>query len=98
VRRSEGPASAGPSHVIAKLAALALVATTSALGAGNIEGIRGGALPNYDSRTGTISPTAAQLTAVDALGATATWNDFGTVRTASRLCGSSRFRAATPAL
>ena len=37
-----------------------------------------GRFPNYDASTGQIAPTAAQLQAVDALGATATWNDFGT--------------------
>src|SRR4051812_28317140 len=64
--------------VLLALAALWLVSATSAFGALNIEGIQDGALPNYDARTGHIAPTAAQQQAVDALGATATWNDFGT--------------------
>ncbi len=33
--------------------------------------------PEYDGRTGSVQPTSAQLTAVNALGATASWNAFG---------------------
>ena len=64
--------------VLLVLGALWLVAASAASAALDIEGIRAGTLPNYDARTGQIAPTAAQLQAVDALGATATWNDFGT--------------------
>ena len=35
-------------------------------------------LPDFDSRTAVVEPTAAQLDAVSALGASATWNSFGT--------------------
>src|SRR3954469_17852524 len=64
--------------VLLALAALWLVAASAASAALDIEGIRAGTLPNYDARTGHLTPTAAQLQAVDALGASATWNDFGT--------------------
>ncbi|HWT01229.1 MAG TPA: M36 family metallopeptidase [Pyrinomonadaceae bacterium] len=37
------------------------------------------ALLDLDKRTGAIAPTAAQLSAASALGATARWNRFGTV-------------------
>ncbi|HKR58409.1 MAG TPA: hypothetical protein VJS64_01650, partial [Pyrinomonadaceae bacterium] len=37
-----------------------------------------GGLPNFDTRTGSVSPTATQLTIVSDLGATAQWNEFGT--------------------
>src|SRR3954464_1671683 len=65
-------------------AALWLVAASAASAALDIEGIRAGTLPHYDARTGQIAPTAAQLQAVDALGATATWNDFGTPHVLTR--------------
>ena len=52
-----------------------------ALGAGFIEGVHPDAIADYDTRTGSIDPTAAQLQAVEALGARATWNDFGTPHT-----------------
>ncbi len=35
-------------------------------------------LPDFDSRTAVVDPTQAQLDAVYALGASATWNSFGT--------------------
>src|SRR3954469_25759142 len=63
--------------VVLALLALWLVAATAANAALNL-GISDGALPNVDARTGTIAPTAAQLAAVDAMGAHATWNSFGT--------------------
>jgi extracellular elastinolytic metalloproteinase len=72
------------SGAIAGLVALVLVVTTAALGAGDIEGIHDGALPNYDARTGAIAPGATQLAAVEALGATATWNNFGTPHVLSK--------------
>src|SRR3954451_19152940 len=64
--------------VLLALLALWLVAATAANAALNLDGISDGALPNVDARTGTIAPTAAQLAAVDAMGAHATWNSFGT--------------------
>ncbi|MDQ6625939.1 MAG: hypothetical protein M3Y69_07355, partial [Verrucomicrobiota bacterium] len=38
-------------------------------------------LPDFDSRTGSVAPSADQLSAVQALGAKAEWNQFGTVHT-----------------
>src|SRR5262245_13949066 len=35
-------------------------------------------LPDFDSRTAVVEPSQAQLDAVSALGANATWNNFGT--------------------
>jgi hypothetical protein len=66
--------------VLLALGALWLVAASAASAALDIEGIRAGTLPNYDanSAAAAVAPTAAQQQAVDALGATATWNDFGT--------------------
>ena len=66
------------------LVAFTLTATSSAFAAGHIEGIRDNFLPNYDARSGSLAPTAAQLAAVDAMGATATWNDFGTPHVLSK--------------
>src|SRR3954451_19670667 len=64
--------------VLLALLALWLVAATAANAALNLDGIQDGALPNYEARTGAVAPTAAQLDAVDAMGANATWNSFGT--------------------
>ena len=36
------------------------------------------ALPDYDTRTGSVAPSSQQLNAVSNLGATAVWNRFGT--------------------
>jgi extracellular elastinolytic metalloproteinase len=41
----------------------------------------GDGLADYDSRTAFVQPTDAQLEAVDALGASATWSQFGTPST-----------------
>ena len=60
---------------------LALGYPGGALGAGFIEGVHPEAIADYDARTGSVAPTAAQLDAVAALGARATWNDFGSPHT-----------------
>src|SRR3954447_12946777 len=70
----------------AALAALALCAP-AALGAGHLDGVGRDALPDFDARTGSIAPTAAQKTAVSRLKATVTWNRFGTPHTRSRRNG-----------
>jgi hypothetical protein len=41
----------------------------------------------YDSRTAVVEPTAAQLAATDALGASVSWNSFGTPQSLARLGG-----------
>jgi hypothetical protein len=61
----------------ATLALLALVSTASALAVGNIFDTQQG-LPDLDARTGTVLPTAAQKQIVSGLGASASWNHFGT--------------------
>ena len=70
----------GPRIVVAALL-LVLSYPGGALGAGFIEGVHPDAIADYDTRAGSIDPTAAQLQAVQALGARATWNDFGTPHT-----------------
>jgi extracellular elastinolytic metalloproteinase len=59
------------------LAALALLVPAATFGAGEIPEIHN-AKSDFDARTGTVAPTAAQLSAVEALGAEARWNRFGT--------------------
>jgi hypothetical protein len=61
------------------LAALALLVPSASFGAGEIPEIHT-AKSDFDARTGAVAPTAGQLAAVDALGAEARWNDFGTPR------------------
>ena len=63
---------------IVVLASLALTASSSSFGAGNIPEIHQQEFADFDSRTATVGPTDAQLAAVEALGATALWNEFGT--------------------
>jgi hypothetical protein len=58
------------------LVVLALPSITS--GAVNIEGLNDARAGDFDSRTAVVAPTAAQLDAVNALGAKASWNQFGT--------------------
>ncbi len=61
----------------ATLAVLALLVPAATFGAGEIPEIHN-AKSDFDARTGTVAPTAAQLSAVEALGAEARWNRFGT--------------------
>src|SRR4051794_13738704 len=70
-----------PAAVAAGLVALAL--PQGALGAADILQARQG-LADFDGRTGSVAPTAAQRSAVGALGARATWTRFGTVRSLIR--------------
>ena len=44
-------------------------------------------LPNLDIRTGRVAPTAAQLSAVRSLGATARWTKFGTPQSLAKYGG-----------
>ena len=59
------------------LTVLALLVPAATFGAGDIPEIHS-AKSDFDARTGTVPPSAAQLSAVDALGAEARWNRFGT--------------------
>jgi uncharacterized repeat protein (TIGR01451 family) len=56
---------------------IALTVPSSILGVGDTFSGTGW-LSDVDTRTGTVRPTAAQLSAVSAMGATARWNRFGT--------------------
>ena len=51
--------------------------TTPALAVGNILDAQQGR-PDLDARTGNVDPTAAQQQIASSLGATVTWNRFGT--------------------
>jgi extracellular elastinolytic metalloproteinase len=65
--------------------ALALVVAPSAFGQFQVDGHgHEGELADLDTRTATIAPSAAQLDAVAALGATARWTDFGTAQSLIR--------------
>src|SRR4051812_16561511 len=70
-----------PAALAAGLVALAL--PQGALGAADILHARQG-LADFDGRTGSVAPTAAQRAAVGALGARATWTRFGPVRSLIR--------------
>ena len=63
--------------IVAALGLLALVSTTPALAVGNILDAQQGR-PDLDARTGNVDPTAAQQQIASSLGATVTWNRFGT--------------------
>src|SRR4051812_25583095 len=65
-----------PAALAAGLVALSL--PQGALGAADILQARQG-LADFDGRTGSVAPTAAQRSAVGALGARASWTRFGTV-------------------
>src|SRR3954447_13021597 len=58
-------------------AVAALLLPGSAFGAADILPARQG-LADFDGRTGSVPPTAAQRSAVSALGARASWTRFGT--------------------
>lgn len=65
--------------VFAVFVALALsIAPSTPRGAVQIEGLQAQSASDLDARTGSVAPTSDQLAAVDALGAHATWNRFGT--------------------
>lgn len=60
------------------IALAALLVPTAAQAALHIEDIHA-SRTGFDTRTGSVAPSAAALATVEALGATARWNDFGTV-------------------
>ena len=66
------------------VAALALPPLAGAVG--RIDGITPAQLPDYDSRAA-VEPTADRLAAAQALGASVTWNDFGTPASVVRFGG-----------
>src|SRR5438093_1571464 len=57
---------------------LAQLPPPAALAGGDIEDLHDEGLPDFDARTGVVTPSASQLALVDGLGATARWNSFGT--------------------
>ncbi len=65
---------------IVVLACVALALPSASLAIVDIEGDEN-ALADFDTRTASIAPTDAQLAAVDAIGASATWSQFGTPAT-----------------
>jgi len=66
------------SLIVVALVTLALVLPAPvALGVGQILGGQG-SVSDFDARTGQVNPTASQKSAVSTLGASATWNRFGT--------------------
>ena len=67
-------------HLLAALSVLALAVAipSSGFAVANIPEIGGQAAADFDARTGRTTPTAAQKALVRKLGATATWNRFGT--------------------
>jgi extracellular elastinolytic metalloproteinase len=71
------------------LSALAvfLIAGASAYGAAHIPEVHT-ELPDVDTRTATVDPSAAQLAAAEQLGADVTWNQFGTPSTVFNLNGN----------
>src|SRR3954454_8998985 len=63
---------------------LALPSTGGAVG--NIEEVTPQALPDFDSRA-TVEPSADQLAAAKALGASVSWNQFGSAASVVKLDG-----------
>ncbi len=88
--------SGGPRRRTAVLAAIGLAAVTVLAGPfmspaqAIVDDIFDGAsqgLEDVDTRVGSVAPTAAQLSAVSGLGATARWNRFGTPQSLIRYGG-----------
>ncbi len=72
---------------IVALTLLTMVAATPVLGIGDIlEAHR--PLPDFDTRVVEVAPSPSQLATVDQLGASASWNRFGTPRSLIRHDGS----------
>lgn len=69
------------------LAVTMFLMPTTAFGQAQILAQQAG-LPDLDARTGTVTPTSTQLAIVSNLGATATWNQFGTPRSLIKYGGS----------
>src|SRR3954469_12694195 len=64
-------------------ATLALALPSAARAIVNIEGVTPEQLPDFDSRA-SVEPTAEQLAAADALGASVSWNRFGVASSVTR--------------
>ena len=62
-------------------AALAAVLPSAGLAVADVRDSHGQALANFDLRVGKVAPTAGQRALVRKLGASATWNSFGTPST-----------------
>ncbi|MFL5931930.1 MAG: M36 family metallopeptidase [Gaiellaceae bacterium] len=73
-------------HLLAALAVLGLAVAipSSGLAVANIPEVNGHGPGDFDARTGHTAPTSAQKALVRKLGATATWNRFGTPQTLMR--------------
>ena len=71
---------------VALLALVMLLSATPALAIANVRDAQQG-LADLDARTGKVDPTAAQKQLVSSLGATATWNRFGTPQSLIRYGG-----------
>jgi extracellular elastinolytic metalloproteinase len=71
------------SRALGSVAALALVTLLLPAAAGGVGNVLDAheEFPDVDARTGSIQPSAEQLAIVEALGAHASWNEFGTPRT-----------------
>jgi extracellular elastinolytic metalloproteinase len=81
---------AGRRHVLlaAVLAALGLIVPASSFGAVQLGGhAHDGDLADLDTRSASIAPSAAQRTAVEELGASASWTRFGTAESLIRYGG-----------
>jgi hypothetical protein len=65
--------------VVAACALFALALPAGGLAVVNLDDDAG--LADFDTRTASVAPTDAQTAAVDALGANATWSQFGTPAT-----------------
>ena len=72
---------------LAGLAVVLLAVVSTARGAVEIEGLNN-ALPDLDTRTTEVAPTAAQTTAAQKLGAAVSWNRFGTPSSVYNLDGN----------
>ncbi len=74
-----------PVVLVAAVAAVALLAPTSAFGQFQVDGHgEEGDLADVDTRRASIAPSQAQLDAVADLGAAARWTDFGTAQSLIR--------------
>jgi extracellular elastinolytic metalloproteinase len=86
--------------LLVALGVMAMIALmpASTLGVVQITEVDGDGLPDFDSRTATVEPTAASLAAVRNLGATARWSELGTLQSLVRHGGflAAGIRAETP--
>ena len=72
---------------LAGLSVVLLAAVSTARGAVEIEGLHTG-LPDLDTRTAEVAPTAAQTDSGAQLGAAVSWNRFGTPSSVYNLDGN----------